>query len=167
MLAFSFNVGAQACGSDFISDLLRPTIERVFGLEQGQTPQQYFAGHLASNYKLADSGKQGEEIELDDDEDEGNENDEEMKEETVPAKEDKLATSVEFRHWKSLARANHVLLGLISDVVYKATGGSEEDDEEYEEVEDDGAQEEAKEPGSSLYSTAVKETVFKIFDLVI
>jgi hypothetical protein len=50
-------------------------LEKVFSLEEGQTPQQYFLKQFAGKYKLAEEGKHEdeEEVESDDNMDEGEE----------------------------------------------------------------------------------------------
>ena len=79
---------------------------------------------FSAEYKLAEE-RAGEEEE---------EEDEEMGENQEDIKVDAVASTVEFRAWKALARGNAVYMKILNEILQLV---NEEDDEEYEEVEDD------------------------------
>lgn len=56
-----------------------------------------------------------------------------------------MASSAEYKAWRSLCKANAALLTLISDFATSKLGEGNDDDDEYEEVEEDfGKDEESK-----------------------
>ncbi len=136
MLAFLANITK----GEGLHELLEVCIQKVLTLEGGQAPQIYFMKHFSNNYKPADAPDANkEEVEESDDED--------MEDEVV--KEDHVASSTEFRSWRSLCKANAVLLTLISDFASSKQDQDEDDDEEIEEVDDVEFAEEEKTSESS------------------
>lgn len=94
--------------------------------------------HFSASYKPADApGATQEQIE---------ESDEEMSDHDDDAvKEDHVASSAEYKAWRSLCKANAALLTLISDFASTKLAEGDDDDDEYEEVDEDfGKAEETK-----------------------
>jgi len=91
---------------------------------------------FSHNYKLADLKPQPKE---EDDEEMSDENIEQEEEEL---KEDKVATSTEFRHWKVHAKATKNVLDLLCEVF--ALASSYDKDDDFEEVDEVQMEEEVK-----------------------
>lgn len=124
---------SHVLSTDYLN-LVQKCVEKVLALETGATPQQYFMKHFSNQYKLADAKvPKKEEIESDDEENDS-EMQQEEEEEIKEVKEDSVASSVEFRHWRILSKANSCILEILNDIVQLA---SVDEEEEYEEIEGD------------------------------
>ena len=104
--------------------------------------------HFSHSYKLADLTK----------------NDEE--EDDLDMKEDKVASSQEFRHWRTLSKANSCVLEIVNEIVQLASVNEEE---EYEEIEDEGGVEEEEKKGESVVPKTgeVKEMAINMVEAVL
>ncbi|TNV81755.1 hypothetical protein FGO68_gene4081 [Halteria grandinella] len=147
LLAYSVNVQRYS-GRLRDVGIVGKCVEKVFGLEEGVTPQQYFMKQFGGKYKLAEE-KKGDEEESDD-------NMEEVAE--ADGKEDAVTSSIEFRKWRSMSKAYASVISLLNDLVQYATTSPEDEDEEFEEVDgDEDFKEESKteEVGASPISAGV------------
>jgi hypothetical protein len=102
-------------------------------------PQEQFRKQFGPSYKLADEKAGMEEEEVDE----------------METEEDAVQATVEYRHWRTMAKANNVILQVINEVVSLI---QMDDEDEYEEIEDDG-EEETKAEESSAVNTGAQELV--------
>lgn len=91
-----------------------------------ETPQDQFVKLFGHGYKLAEDKPGKEEAE----DDQMVEDEEEVKD----VKADVVSLSVEFRHWRIMAKANASFLQVVDDI---ASLLQNDDDDDYEEIDDD------------------------------
>jgi hypothetical protein len=132
MLTFAFQVhlrknGLPAVTSPEFLSLLDDCIEKIYSLEEGLTPQDYFMKHFAQSFKLADQDNEEEEND-DHMEDEGGAG------EILAAKDDKVTQTLEYKKWRALSKATASITSLLNDFIQAVSSEGAEDD--YEEVEE-------------------------------
>ena len=134
MLGFHVQVSLRRWGqarvlTDQYLGMVRGCGEKI--VMQEEAPQEQFVKMFGQGYKKADEKAGKEEAE----DDQMVEDEEEVKD----VKADAVSSSVEFRHWRIMAKANASFLQVVDDIVSLL---QTDDEDDYEEVDDDAGFEE-------------------------
>ena len=134
MLGFHVQVTLRRWGqarvlTDQYLGLVRGCGEKIMMKEE--SPQEQFVKLFGQGYKKADEKAGKEEAE----DDQMVEDEEEVKD----VKADAVSLSVEFRHWRIMAKANASFLQVVDDIVSLL---QTDDEDDYEEIDDDAGFEE-------------------------